>query len=121
MPVSGPGPYSKRTDKQPIRNPGGLPYGDNQALEAIQQAAPMQAAPPVPAAPIVPIHAPSQQPAQPVTSGADRGLGPDSSVLMQRPGAIQGTPLVQALSAASASDPSGQLAMLLTEAMKRGL
>lgn len=121
MPVSGPGPYSQRTDKQPIRNPGGLPYGDNQALKAMEQAAPMQAAPQLPPTPIVPIHAPTQQPAQPVTSGADRGPGPDSSVLTQRPGAVQGTPLVQALSAAAANDPSGQLAMLLTEAMKRGL
>lgn len=121
MPVSGPGPYSQRTDKQPIRNPGGMPYGDNQAFVQQQQGAPMQASPGLPPTPIVPIHAPSQQPAQPVTSGADRGAGPNSSVLTQRPFAAQGTPLVQALSAASAADPSGQLAMLLAEAMKRGL
>lgn len=122
MPVSGPGPFSQRTDlpKQPIRNPGGLPYGQNQALVQQQQGAPMAATPQVPSQPIVPIHAPSQRPGEPVTAGADSGPGPDSSILMQRPGQ-QGTPLVTALSNAAASDPSGTLASLLTEAMKRGL
>lgn len=120
MAVSGPGPYSQRTDKQPVRNPGGLPYGDNQALQAIQEAAPMQAAPPLP--PVTPIHAPTELPGQPVTSGADLGPGPDSSALLNmQPAQAAGSPLVTALSKASASDPSGSLAMLLTEAMKRGL
>jgi hypothetical protein len=35
--------------------------------------------------PVVPIHAPTQAPDEPITSGADRGPGPDSSVLTARP------------------------------------
>lgn len=124
MPVAGPGPFSQRTDQaqqatQPTRVPTGLPYGQNQALRAIEQAAPMQAAPPPPS--VTPIHAPSELPGQPVTSGADLGPGPDSSVLYAQRATPAGSPLVQALSKASASDPSGSLALLLTEAMKRGL
>lgn len=125
-PVSGPGRYSQRTDHQaqqrtqPQRVPTGLPYGQNQALRAIEQAAPMQAAPALP--PVTPIHAPSEMPGQPVTSGANAGPGPDMSALFNNaPTQPQGSPLVQALSQASASDPSGSLALLLNEAMKRGI
>jgi len=45
-PVSGPGALSRRTDggpSQPIRTPTGLPYGDRQALEESQRAAPLPA------------------------------------------------------------------------------
>jgi len=122
MPVAGPGKFSQRTDqaRQPQRVPTGLPYGAAQALQAIEQAAPMQASPPLP--PVTPIHAPSQLPGQPVTAGANAGPGPDASVLFNNaPTQPQGSPLVQALSQASASDPSGSLALLLNEAMKRGL
>jgi hypothetical protein len=91
MPVSGPGPYSQRTDKQPIREVTGLPYGEGQALTEQQQSA-----------------------------GADRGPGPSSAVLGMRPRPA-GTPLTEALSKAAANDPSGTLAALLMEAMKRGL
>lgn len=123
-PVAGPGRYSQRTDQaqqstQPQRVPTGLPYGQAQALRQIEQAAPMQASPPPPQA--VPIHAPSQLPGQPVTSGADAGPGPGSAVLYGQPAQPAGSPLVQALSNASAGDPSGSLALLLAEAMKRGL
>lgn len=120
MPVSGPGPYSQRTDRQPIRDPGGLPYGDNQALHATQQAAPLPQTPDVPEP--IPFGAPSNRPDQPVTAGADAGPGPDSSILTQRAyGAPAGSSLIQALSAASSSDPSGTIASLLVEAMKRGM
>lgn len=126
LPVSGPGKFSRRSDHQaqqatqPQRVPTGLPYGQNEALRAIEQAAPMQAAPPLP--PVTPIHAPTEMPGQPVTAGADAGPGPGSNVLWnQAPTQPQGSPLVQALSQATASDPSGSLALLLNEAMKRGL
>jgi hypothetical protein len=117
MPVSGPGPYSQRTDKQPIREVTGLPYGEGQALTEQQQSAPMAQAPrPAP----VPFNAPTTRPDQPVTAGADRGPGPSSAVLGMRPRPA-GTPLTEALSKAAANDPSGTLAALLMEAMKRGL
>lgn len=121
-PVSGPGPYSQRTDKQPIREPGGLPYGDNKALLEQMQGAPMAQTNTAPPPSAVPINAPTNRPDQPVTAGADSGLGPGSEILMQRPyGAPAGSSIVQALQRASGSDATGTLASLLVEAMKRGL
>lgn len=120
MPVSGPGQYSQRTDKQPVREPGGLPYGDNKALREQQQAAPMAQSAPPPSA--IPFNAPTNRPDQPVTAGADAGLGPGSEVLGQRQfGAPASSPIIQALTRAAGSDASGTLAALLNEAMKRGL
>lgn len=117
--VSGPGPYSQRTDKQPIRTPTGLPYGQAQALTQMQQAAPLMQDPSTPTP--IPIHAPSNRPSEPITAGVDRGPGPGSEVLTQRPGQIAGSPLIQALSEAAAGDPSGTLASLYVEALKRGM
>lgn len=121
-PVSGPGAYSQRTDRQPVREPGGLPYGDNTALREQQQAAPMAQAPSTPPLSPIPFSAPTNRPGQPVTAGADKGAGPGSEVLAARPyGAPAGSTLIQALSNAAASDTSGMLSGLLVEAMKRGL
>jgi hypothetical protein len=120
-PVSGPGPYSQRTDKQPVRDPGGLPYGDNQALRQQQQAAPMAATPQIPAQQPIALNAPTQRPDEPVTAGAARGPGPGPEAIAPRAAPVTGSPLVQALRQAAAGDPSGQLAMLLSEAMRRGL
>jgi hypothetical protein len=96
-PSSGPGPLSKRTDggpaakRQPIRELPNAEYGEAQEFRTNQQAAPMAASagggqvsapPPVdPTAGVVGFGAPSQMPDQPVTAGADAGLGPDSSAL----------------------------------------
>lgn len=122
MPVSGPGPYSQRTDQQPVREPGGLPYGENQALREQQQAAPMAQAPAVPSPEAIPLGAPSARPGQPVTAGAAAGLGPGPEVLARRPvGAPAGSTIIQALQRAAASDTTGTVAGLLLEAMKRGL
>lgn len=122
LPVSGPGPYSKRTDKQPVREVTGLPYGEGQAIQAQQQGAPMAQTDGTPPPEPVPFTAPSSRPNQPVTAGADAGAGPGSEILTQRaPGAPAGSTLIQALHNATASDPSGSLAALLVEAMKRGL
>lgn len=118
MPVSGPGPYSQRTDKQPVREPGGLPYGENKALRQQQQAAPMAQAPALP--PATPFDAPTARPDQPVTAGANAGPGPDQSVLGQRPHSYP-TSLTEALANAAANDPSGIIARLLLEAQTRGL
>ena len=122
MPVSGPGPFSQRTDQQPIREPGGLPYGANAELRQQQQAAPMSQTNDTPAPEVIPFNAPTQRPGQPVTAGAAAGPGPGPEVLSQRPvGAPAGSTLIQALTRASASDTSGTLASLLQLAMTRGL
>ena len=99
-PVSGPGSLSQRTDggpasKQAARYISGLPYGQGNEMMATQTAAPMEASSsPAPAPqvaggsetaaaamPIVPLHAPSQFPNEPVTSGVDAGMGPGSASL----------------------------------------
>lgn len=96
-PSSGPGPLSKRTDggpadkRQPIRELPNAEYGEAKEFRTNQQAAPMAATPaasgmpamppPNPAADVVGFGAPSQRPDEPVTAGADAGLGPDAAAL----------------------------------------
>lgn len=92
-PVSGPGALSKRTDGgpgQPVRTPSGGAYGERQALDQLQQAAPLSASPggdvgaPEPAditAGLVGFDAPTQMPDEPVTAGAALGDGPGPEAL----------------------------------------
>jgi len=92
-PVSGPGALSRRTDGgagQPVRPVTGLPYGENQALNEIQGAAPMAAASannsmPASAASDVPAPTPllagTERPSEPLTEGNPMGAGSDDSVL----------------------------------------
>lgn len=93
-PVSGPGKLARRTDggpaKQPLHKLSDAAYGEQATFQAAQQAAPMAATPgpsqgaapaPAPNASVVPMGAPTQMPAQPVTAGADAGPGPGSGVL----------------------------------------
>jgi hypothetical protein len=88
-PVSGPGELSRRTDgKQPVMDIPAQNYGDAQDLQQIQAGAPMAQVPsgPPPAtpaggtggspSPVVPFNAPTQNPGEPVTSGAALGPGP---------------------------------------------
>lgn len=82
-PVSGPGALSKRTDgRQPVRDLPNAKYGEGQAYQQAEQAAPMaetpggNAAPPqgLPSGPdlsgLVPLDAPSQNPDEDVLAGA---------------------------------------------------
>lgn len=93
-PVSGPGALSQRTDggpSQPVRVPSGGQYGDRQALEQMQQGAPLASSPgggvgaPQSAgdltAGLVGLGEPSQQPDVPVTAGAAAGAGPGPEAL----------------------------------------
>jgi len=87
-PVSGPGRFSQRTDLGDVQKAQDLPnadYGEQQAFQAQQAGAPMAAdsgqAPPAqaggnPSAAVIPMSAPSNNPNEPVTSGADSGAGP---------------------------------------------
>jgi hypothetical protein len=129
-PVSGPGKFSRRTDNtasQPQRDMSGLPYGDNGAFRTQQASAPMAAATPVdaaapPATPMPPIPSPadpSQRPDEPVTAGAARGPGPNG-LSMSMPGAPVGGQISRTLRQLAASDPTGTLAALASEAERRG-
>ena len=111
-PVSAPGSLSQRTDGGPGAMQGakyiaGLPYGQGQEFQDMQQMAPMEAAPSTPsassvgAAPnqlasgagsasplvapgdinLVPLSAPSQRPYEPVTHGIPLGPGGGPEVL----------------------------------------
>lgn len=90
-PVSGPGAMSQRTD-QPIQRLANAAYGEQKNFQQIQQGAPMAAGPvpsggPPPSAfraaagnagggnAVVPLHAPTQRPGEPVTTGAASGAG----------------------------------------------
>jgi hypothetical protein len=89
MPVSGPGKFSQRTDKQPIASLNNADYGEQKAYKQLQQDAPMAAAPGVPPAQnmdfsslfgdaagrVIPMNADSTQPNVPVTNGAAMGAG----------------------------------------------
>lgn len=89
MPVSGPGPYSRRTDKtQPLRELPDAEYGEAKTFRELQQGAPLAADPGAEAGPspeqaaanaaaarVIPLGAPSQQPGTPVTDGAAAGPG----------------------------------------------
>lgn len=91
-PVSGPGALSRRTDggpasnKQPIQKLPDAGYGEQAEFRGIQQGAAMRNVPaPVVGAPSappggaaaagIPLDAPSARPGEPVTTGADAGLG----------------------------------------------
>ena len=101
-PVSGPGQLSQRTDGGPQQvqaDVSGMPYGENQAMEAIQSAAPMSASGQATARATrrggagrqaagaaqgpTPLFAPTQRPDEPVTAGAPFGPG-DGPAFMQQ-------------------------------------
>lgn len=83
-PASGPGKLSRRTDRQPVRALPDAAYGEQATYRADQQAAPMAKAQPAPQGAqqpqadlsrVVPMGAPTQNPNEPITAGADSGPG----------------------------------------------
>jgi hypothetical protein len=133
--VSGPGKLSRRTDggpSQPIRHVTGLPYGQSQALDQTQAAAPMSmtaadvpSTPPASPSPpnIIGLDAPSARPDEPVTAGAPAGAGPGPEALSFNQTAPANTygSLQEILSQYAASDPTGSMSSLLQEAQRRGI
>lgn len=90
-PVSGPGKMSRRTDGQPLATLPDAAYGEQKTFHDVQQGAPMAEAggaggpaqPPLDMSRVTPLGAPTQNPNEPVTAGANAGAGPDASVLPQ--------------------------------------
>lgn len=81
--ASGPGALSQRTDggptQAPMIAPGG-PYGSRSQMQAIQSGAPLAGGGgATPTATPIPLDAPSQNPNEPVTAGADAGAGIDAA------------------------------------------
>jgi hypothetical protein len=96
QPVSGPGKFSQRTDKQPIASLDNANYGEQKDYKQLQQDAPVAAAPQGPPAGggmdfssmfgsaanrVVPMDAESTQPNVPVTNGASMGAGAGTEAL----------------------------------------
>ena len=87
--VSGPGAHSARTDGRPqMMDLPDSKYGEAADFQQIQQGAAMgQPTPPpggggaMPMTPPTPLGDPTQDPNQPVTSGANAGAGPDMASL----------------------------------------
>lgn len=90
--VSGPGPYSKRTDVgTPEMKMGSIAYGEGVETADIQAGAPLAKSEPMspsevmaPKAPITPLYAETQYKDQPVTNGIDMGAGAGSEALQMR-------------------------------------
>ncbi|HEY9437569.1 MAG TPA: hypothetical protein VIS29_02745 [Streptomyces sp.] len=91
-PVSGPGKHSRRTDGRPeVHDLPNSKYGEAQDFREIQSGAPMgnpstsaaaaASGAAAPAAPPIPLGAASTMPGQPVTAGADAGIGPGMDAL----------------------------------------
>lgn len=117
--VSGPGAMSQRVDKQPMRAPTGMPYGEAGALMDAQRAAPL---PTTPTPNITGLDAPTAAPGQPVTAGAAFGPGPGPEALSTAAvGQPAGGAISQAIARAAAADTSGVLQQLLIAAQSRGL
>lgn len=89
-PVSGPGALSQRTDGGPTQGAmymSGMPYGQNTYEQ--QTAAPMAAGQPVPQMEMpTPLMAPTSRPDEPITAGINRGDGPGSEVMSDRPSGV---------------------------------
>lgn len=144
--VSGPGPLSRRTDggaAQALRDLPDARYGENSQFQSLQQGAPLSASgpslsapdispqnlPPNPAAgQVVPFSAPSQNPSEPVTNGAQLGAGQGPAALGMQPSQVEqqdigkianGLPLYEMLANMNDALPSTRLLVNLLKAGSR--
>jgi hypothetical protein len=80
MQPSGPGKFSKRTDRQAPKQLPNAAYGEQKQFQAEQAGAPMAKAP-NPMEDVIPLGAPTRRPDEPVTAGVDSGPGPGREIL----------------------------------------
>ncbi len=80
MQPSGPGKFSKRTDRQGAKQLPNAAYGEQKQFQAEQAGAPM-AKSANPMADVVSLTEPTRRPDEPVTAGVDAGPGPGSEIL----------------------------------------
>lgn len=113
MPVSGPGRLSQRTDMIP----SGGAYGERKAMmETI--AAGNRATPAQPVQKVTGLFAPTEMPSEPVTTGNPLGAGPGPEVMVTPARSFNP---VQTLSRLAASDPTGEIEMILNDLRGRGI
>jgi hypothetical protein len=114
---------------QAARYVSGLPYGEGQELMQTQQSAPLAAAPGIEqsrtpmasasaAASLIPMNAPTQRPDEPITFGADAGVGPGLGSL-GLPSVTERT-VAQILSEVAQYDTTGEVRALYERALLGG-
>ena len=114
---------------QAARYVSGLPYGEGQELMQTQQSAPLAAAPDIEqsrtpmasasaAASLIPMNAPTQRPDEPITFGADAGVGPGLGSL-GLPSVTERT-VAQILSEVAQYDTTGEVRALYERALLGG-
>ena len=125
--ASGPGKYAKRLDRMPANF-----YGDQKQTGEIASGAPIASTPntrPAPASEVkqaatmgevTPLFAPSQRPAEPVTSGIDIGAGAGSDALMMR-SLYANNKVSDALAQMLPYDTTGEIGILYQQALARGM
>jgi hypothetical protein len=128
--VSGPGPYSKRTDiGTPEMKMGSIAYGEGVETQALKSGAPLGKTPdavsepqdrlrPASAGPVTELFAETQRPDEPITSGIDMGAGPGSNALMFRKTTEK---LSDTLAKMLPFDTTGEITILYQQALSRGL
>jgi hypothetical protein len=125
--ASGPGKYAKRLDRMPANF-----YGDQKQTGEIASGAPIASTPdtrPAPASEVkqaatmgevTPLFAPSQRPAEPVTSGIDMGAGAGSDALMMK-SLYSNNKVSDALAQMLPYDTTGEIGILYQQALARGM
>lgn len=137
MPVSGPGRFSQRTDRQPMTQIPNADYGEQKAYNQLQQDAPMAASGGLPAGVdfdslfgsaagrVIPIGDESARPGTPVTDGAAMGAGSGIEALGLAPEDAQSkaklAAWLPALESLANKPDSSSVARALLRSMKAGL
>lgn len=129
--ASGPGRLSRRTDggaAQQLRELPDAQYGEAETFRDLQRAAPLSQVPSAstpaggPATgmtpEVVPFGAPTMDPDEPTTAGANAGAGPDLNSISTSPAR---RPISVALQQLAPHDVAGDIADLLAEAQRLGL
>jgi hypothetical protein len=129
--VSGPGPYSKRTDiGTPEMKMGSIAYGEGVETQDIKSGAPLGKTPdavsepqdrlrPASATPVTELFAETQRKDEPVTAGIDMGAGPGSSALMMQSKFAE-RKLSDILAEMIPFDNTGEVVILYQNALARG-
>ena len=123
--ASGPGKFSKRTDM----DLGSTAYGEGQETAMLNTAAPKSKTrgiaddvggrPANPLTPVTPLFAPTQKPAEPITSGIamGEGVGPEALMMQSK---FAGRKTSDILADLIAYDETGDIAVLYQQALSRG-